>query len=654
MLGLAMTLSNTYGQSLFSARATAVGAYAPFVADTRGFVSNPAGLVGLRDWEFTTSTYFARSDNGFVFHGLALGKRFLDDFAVGVQYSPGSLLEFLIPSGLSINTGDSVVSLDKRVSYSEDFAIGFAYRFDGDFSVGIGGRIRREKVSDTQYKLIPNVEIETTDYTNRTFLADVSISWKPTPSITLVGMAKNLLSAGSTSLPDDLSEFEMPANRIFEFGVKYDIGSGITVAGVGSTNESGMTGFEFKMPYNFAFRSSLYFDNNESPFVYAYGVGAGWGYGFLEVDAAFLGFVNPDRHSGRFTAANFNTSHITNLDLHAYTRNKLVLSLKAIFGNVRERLLQIQGVEILSGVYPSSYELFAFRPIGRVRVRNISDKPIQARASMFIERFMNAATESEPVELLPGEEREIPFNAVLNDQVRSVTKLTVREANVYVSASASEVYDDRVQTRVLIHARNDWDGDVHSLRYFVTPDDPDILRCTRDVLLQYRDSLAVVRKELEPLMKARILFNEFAEKLVYVGDPKQSSDYVQYPSETLVMKSGDCDDMTVCFASLLSSVGISTAFIDVVPPQNPEKSHIYMMFDTGLDPKFGSSVSENPKRYIVRKNRHGNKTIWLPIETTVVAQGFESAWSLGAQQYLEDAEINLGLIKGWVKIVDVN
>ncbi|MDL1892396.1 hypothetical protein FBQ87_05840, partial [Sphingobacteriales bacterium CHB3] len=134
MLGLAMTLSNTYGQSLFSARATAVGAYAPFVGDTRGFVSNPAGLVGLRDWEFTTSTYFARSDNGFVFHGLALGKRFLDDFAVGVQYSPGSLLEFLIPSGLSINTGDSVVSLDKRVSYSEDFAIGFAYRFDGDFS----------------------------------------------------------------------------------------------------------------------------------------------------------------------------------------------------------------------------------------------------------------------------------------------------------------------------------------------------------------------------------------------------------------------------------------------------------------------------------------------------------------------------------------
>ena len=120
------------------------------------------------------------------------------------------------------------------------------------------------------------------------------------------------------------------------------------------------------------------------------------------------------------------------------------------------------------------------------------------------------------------------------------------------------------------------------------------------------------------------------------------------------MRSGDCDDMTACFASLLSSVGISTAFIDVVPPQSPEKSHIYMMFDSGLDPKFGNRVSENPKRYVVRKNPKGQETIWLPIETTVITKGFDAAWSTGAQEYLEDVEINLGLIKGWVKVVDVN
>jgi hypothetical protein len=140
---------------------------------------------------------------------------------------------------------------------------------------------------------------------------------------------------------------------------------------------------------------------------------------------------------------------------------------------------------------------------------------------------------------------------------------------------------------------------------------------------------------------------------VYVNDPKQSADNVQYPSETLQLRGGDCDDMTICFSSLLNSVGISTAFIDVIPPEDSSRSHIYLMFDTSLDPKYGNAISSNAKRYIVRKNPKGVETVWIPIETTVITRGFEAAWSQGAQQYFDDVEVGLGLIKGRVKIVDV-
>jgi hypothetical protein len=129
---------------------------------------------------------------------------------------------------------------------------------------------------------------------------------------------------------------------------------------------------------------------------------------------------------------------------------------------------------------------------------------------------------------------------------------------------------------------------------------------------------------------------------------------VQYPAETLRLRGGDCDDMTVCFSSLLSSVGISTAFVDVLPPESPGKAHVYLMFDSGLDPRFGASISENSKRYIVRRNRAGVESIWIPIETTVIAQGFEAAWTAGAQSYFDDAEVGLGLARGWVRILDVN
>jgi hypothetical protein len=244
--------------------------------------------------------------------------------------------------------------------------------------------------------------------------------------------------------------------------------------------------------------------------------------------------------------------------------------------------------------------------------------------------------------------------AVFNDLMRTVARMTIREGTVTVSATVAEDFDDKAQTRVLIHGKNDWDGNVFSLRYFVTPDDPDIIRYSRDVLLQHRDSLAAGPRELASFRNARSLFNTFAGRLSYVADPKQSADYVQYPAETLKLRGGDCDDMTVCFASLLSSVGISTAFVDVVPPGRPEASHVYLLFDTGIDPKFGTSIADNPKRYIVRRGKSDAGTIWIPIESTAITRGFDEAWTAGAQKYFDDVEVGLGLIKGWVRIVDVN
>jgi hypothetical protein len=63
-------------------------------------------------------------------------------------------------------------------------------------------------------------------------------------------------------------------------------------------------------------------------------------------------------------------------------------------------------------------------------------------------------------------------------------------------------------------------------------------------------------------------------------------------------------------------------------------------------------VSVNPKRYVIRKTRSGKHTVWVPVETTVTAKGFEEAWSTGAHEYYDNVEVNLGLTKGWVRVVD--
>jgi hypothetical protein len=661
LTGMAMLGSVTYGQSLLFPRAVGMGAYGSSVKDSRAFTANPAGLVNIRDWDFSTATYtgVSTTDRGFVFHGLTFGKRFLEREALAVQYAPGASLTLTVPPTLSISGSNTPATNDREITYEEPFAIGFAHAFSTTLAVGILGRLQRQKVMDTQFEIavrdtsVYPVTSKVT-YEASAWSGEAGITWKPSDHLVVSVVGRNLIRLGETLLPDAVAEYRLSPRRSIELSAAYLTPAGLRLVGELSSSGSGALGGEWTPGYGLAFRGAVYGDRKETPFLCAVGISAGWSYEFIELDASYLRFTSERGRSGAITAADFNPGNVTNIDLNPYTRDRISLSIRAMFGNVREILARIEYVEMYGAVYPSSFEVFAYRPIGKARVRNISAQPIQARASFFVEKFMDMPTESQAVTILPGGVADIELTAVFNDRVKNVSAMTIRDASVYASATPAEMYDDRAPARVTIRGKNDWDGSVESLRFFVQPDDPDVLRASRDMLLQNRETKTGPGPEPDAFIKARTIINTFAGKLMYVNDPKQSADFVQYPAETLRLRGGDCDDMSVCFASLLSSIGISTAFVDVVPPGAPEKNHIYLLFDTGLDPKFGTSISDNPKRYVIRKSKAGMETIWVPLETTVAARGFDEAWTGGAQKYFDDVEVGLGLARRWVRIVDVN
>ena len=649
-----------YGQSLFSPRAIGLGAYAPVVNDTRSFTDNPAGIVHMRDWELNISTYMSdvHSSQGFTFEGVSLGKRFLDNFAVALQYSPGTTMEFAIPTALVL-TGPTPTSVDQSISYDEPLAAGCAWKPFGALSLGIDARYRNEKITDTQYQLaqqdtafsierLPDLE-----YNIRTWSYDLGLQWKPLEALSFSLVGGNLLQSVSGSFPEQLDQYRVTNGRDATLGAAWTPANSLLLCAEYGSYHSGAFGVEWSPGLDVSLRSGIYANARETPFVSGVGVGAGWSYGVLNADISYIGFTTQGNRQGTSALLDFEPTAFRSIDLNRYSSDRVQLSLKAIFGAIRPGLAVIETVEMTDVIYPAAVEALAYRPVGRVRVRNISNKPIEARARFFVEKYMDDPTESRSVHILPGEAQDIPITAVFNDRVRDVERMIIREGNVYVSATPSEDYDDKCATPVLIHGRNDWDGSVYSLRYFVTPDDPAVIRFTRDILLSYKDSLRSEQADLEAFRKAGVLFEAFSRELVYVNDPRETADFVQYPAETLQIHGGDCDDMTTCFSSLLNSVGVSTAFVDVVPPEDSSRSHIYLMFDTGLAPKYGNAVTMNSKRYIIRKNQKGTETIWIPVETTAITLGFDAAWAQGAQEYYDDVEVGLGLIKGWVKIVDV-
>ena len=99
-------------------------------------------------------------------------------------------------------------------------------------------------------------------------------------------------------------------------------------------------------------------------------------------------------------------------------------------------------------------------------------------------------------------------------------------------------------------------------------------------------------------------------------------DAISLPRNTLKRTTGDCDDLTVLFCSLLEAVGIETAFITV-------PGHIYAAFKTGLTSREYKLLHPDKNMTI---NIDGE--LWIPVEITLIGEAdFLTAWRTGIEEY---------------------
>src|SRR5262249_53490180 len=116
-------------------------------------------------------------------------------------------------------------------------------------------------------------------------------------------------------------------------------------------------------------------------------------------------------------------------------------------------------------------------------------------------------------------------------------------------------------------------------------------------------------------------------------------DYVQFPRETLRLKSGDCDDLSVLLAAAYENLGIESAMVEV-------PGHLFMMFRTGV--KEGDRDVSSLQRELPGL-RDGE--VAIPVEATLTATSPTEAWAEGARKYQEAAkakQVNIvSLRKAW-------
>ena len=645
-------------QQLGSARGVGLGALTVLTNDIYSIGWNPAGLSSLQDWDVGISNFLptTQQQSGITLHSLSIGKRFLSNHTASFCYSPGKILEFIEPATFDVidSSGNLLTTkFDKKISYHQRYSIGYSYRVEENIAVGISAKFFETNISDTKYFFDSSyiIHSQIDEHAANAWTFDIGGIYKTKSAWAFGIVTKNLFQLNESELKDEMREYKLNLDKLAILGIAYEGLISWKLAAEGDTKKNFRIGAEWIPVDWLQIRTGMYSRELES--IEALSFGFGFTYARAHIDVGYIRFSDQTNRSGNVEIGIFKTSSFADIDYTPFTKDQISLSLDVNLGITKEPLARIEYVEMLSEVFTASPQIYAFRPLGKARVKNVTSKSIDVRVSFYLEEFMNAPTETKTYTIPSEEILEVPFFAVFNEAIAGVKKFSVYDGTVFVNAEISSDYDDRYQTRVLVRGRNDWDGDVMLLKYFVTPGDPDVLQFSRSVLNEQKTRLDKVATELQNFEKAKIIFNEFSRRLTYVHDPQSSKDFVQYTSETLSLHGGDCDDITVGFSSLLMSVGISTAFVDIVPPEQPDNAHIYMMFDTGLSPKDAYMISENPKRYITRNNDKGIESIWIPIETTVSSKGFDEAWSTGAYQYLQDAEVNFGLIKGWMRVVDL-
>jgi len=101
-------------------------------------------------------------------------------------------------------------------------------------------------------------------------------------------------------------------------------------------------------------------------------------------------------------------------------------------------------------------------------------------------------------------------------------------------------------------------------------------------------------------------------------------DTVLFPSQTIGLRSGDCDDLTVLFCALLESLGTETAFITV-------PGHILPAVRIEEDPANRALI---PNHQVITVN--GAR--WLPVEITKLHSGYDQVFDAGCREWAESSD----------------
>ena len=267
---------------------------------------------------------------------------------------------------------------------------------------------------------------------------------------------------------------------------------------------------------------------------------------------------------------------------------------------------------------------------------------MNAKVSFFLKDYTDFPYDTVVRKINVGEQVEVALKATLNNKVLQISEDTPIQAQFSVSYNDNGAEKTQTLNRpitILSRTAIVWD-DASRIASFITPNDPPVRQLVAYVLplVDKQPDLALA----DSLRKVIMVWNAASEMgISYLSDPtspyteikanqSQPIDRVQFPRDTMKLKTGDCDDLTALMATMLEGVGVQTAIMDY-------PSHIALMVNTGYNNSMQLGL---PYHRLIQYN----DSLWIPLELTMLGKTFDASIAQAAATYKQ--------AKGEVKIID--
>ena len=618
--------------------------------------NNTSNYFLLKDWGLSVSYggEFSEPASSNIYL-ISLSKRF-GNHTLTTRYTPGYEKEFLFSNSSSIILEDSSLQpLNSTFSYKEILGFAYAYKFSPKFSVGFSLRSFTQEFNNEAFKSVSSGDtlfyldrenfVETADF----WKGDIGFDYIFSDMFSFSIASINLLNFGEENISEENESYKIKTDKgaLFRLSlVPYELMSFNFLYETSNSFQLGIDKLFNIVDSRLGLSIAALHDVYQSPYIAGILGGLTFSNNLWGVTISGVKYFN-DRNKS-YSFSEFKEEGIHNLMNNQYSFNKAVLTFSLTLNTIKERILEFSSVDIVKEIFPTFFEAYIDSPFAYGRVVNLSDKPISVKPLGMIEGINNNYIQSPIVTIQPKDTALVPFFTVPSDSYNK-QKAEISQAYFMLTTSGEEP-DDKIQAPILINGVNSWDGGVSNLRYFIKKDIDYSMGFSKNILSNNKKLLDTIRYSLSSFYKAKYVFNDFVKELVYVSDPRATTEYVQFPNETVKLRGGDCDDLSVCYSSLLESVGIETALVDY--KNNDEIRHVTVLFNTNLTPDDAKLITENDTKYFIRKDENGADEVWIPVETTSLTD-FDYAWETGADKFFNEAIKNFGLATGKVEIIDV-